>query len=94
MMEYIFQDVLYFSILNGFPKDALFDTLITSEMEEYFDEFRNLKDNEMAIFLKWKMIDRYEYFKKMGRRRYERSKEKMSLRKEEKLKNTGGEKHE
>jgi hypothetical protein len=94
MMEYIFQDVLYFSVLNGFPKNALFDTLITPEMEEYFDEFKNLKDNEMAIFLKWKMIDRYEYFKKMDRKRYERFKEKTSLRKKERLEKTEGEKHE
>jgi len=67
MMEYIFQEVIYCPILGYHNRIVSIDTLLTPETKEYFDKFGNLKDSNMAIFLKWRLIDKWVYFKKMAK---------------------------
>lgn len=77
----IFGDVIFFSFM---------DTLITKNTENYFDKYRNLKDNEMAQFMVRRWINKYVYLVKW----FKEKRERMSLRKEKRLKSSGGKKHE
>ncbi|MCK4544909.1 hypothetical protein KAU43_05175 [candidate division WOR-3 bacterium] len=74
----IFRDVIFFSFM---------DTLITKNTENYFDKYRNLKDNKMAQFMVRRWINKYEYLIKWDKE----IKERMERRKEERLKNAWGE---